>query len=261
LACFGDGFGGSGSFLNIGSHYFYIAKPFQEEVIDILNPLSDGGSSCGESCDFGAMVEVMALGEEEESDPPRSVRSPLECLPPQEQNVPLPEQDTSDVAVVDLRAPLDRVIDPTRVAEALERMCLVLLSRAAGEEAARHHMSTTLRGSSTTRVEMRRTSLSAASSAAMDSTPWAATKSSGRHRQARALEGADRAVAPQAVTPEDALLSWEFRDSSHGEAYRRGSTLVTMGPARDCAKRDTSVYPGSGPSRLEVNLYFLPASY
>jgi hypothetical protein len=40
-----------------------------------------------------------------------------------------------------------------------------------------------------------------------------------------------------------------------------GSTLVTMGPARDCANRDTSVYPGSGPSRLEVNPYFLPASY
>jgi hypothetical protein len=56
-------------------------------------------------------------------------------------------------------------------------------------------------------------------------------------------------------------LSWEVRDSSHGVAYRRGSTLVTMGPARDCANRDTSVYPGSGPSRLEVNPYFLPASY
>jgi hypothetical protein len=57
------------------------------------------------------------------------------------------------------------------------------------------------------------------------------------------------------------LVSWEFRDSSHGEAYRRGSTLVTMGPARDYANRDTSVYPGSGPSWLEVNPYFLPASY
>jgi hypothetical protein len=56
-------------------------------------------------------------------------------------------------------------------------------------------------------------------------------------------------------------LSWEFGDSSHGEAYRRGSTLVTMGPDRDCAYRDTSVYPGLGPSRLEVNPYFLPASY
>jgi hypothetical protein len=34
---------------------------------------------------------------------------------------------------------------------------------------------------------------------------------------------------------------------------------VTMGPARDYAYRDTSVYPGPGPSRLEVNPYFLPA--
>jgi hypothetical protein len=56
-------------------------------------------------------------------------------------------------------------------------------------------------------------------------------------------------------------VSWEFGDSSHGEAYRRGSTLVTMGLAQDCANRDTSVYPGSGPSRLEVNPYFLLASY
>jgi hypothetical protein len=58
-----------------------------------------------------------------------------------------------------------------------------------------------------------------------------------------------------------AFLSWEFRDSSHGEAYQRGSTLVTMGLARDCANRDTSVYPGSGPSWLEVNPYFLHALY
>jgi hypothetical protein len=145
LACFGDGFGGSGSFLDIGSHCFYVAKPFPEEVTNVLDPLSDGGSSCGESCDFGAMVKVMALGDEEGGDPPRSARPPLECLPLQEQNAPLPEQETSDIAVVDLRAPLDRVIDPARVAEALERTRLVLLSRAAGEEAARRHMSTTLR--------------------------------------------------------------------------------------------------------------------
>jgi hypothetical protein len=37
--------------------------------------------------------------------------------------------------------------------------------------------------------------------------------------------------------------------------------MVTMGLARDCANEDTSVYLGSGPSRLEVNPYFLPASY
>jgi hypothetical protein len=56
-------------------------------------------------------------------------------------------------------------------------------------------------------------------------------------------------------------MSWEFRDSSHGEAYRRDSMMVTMGLAWDHANRDTSVYPGSGPSWLEVNPYFLPALY
>jgi hypothetical protein len=145
LAYFGDGFGSSGSFLDIGSHCFYIAKPFPKEVTDILDPLNDGGSSCGESYDFGAMVEVMALGDEEGGDPPHSVRPPLECLPLQEQNAPLPEQDISDIAVVDLCTPLDRVIDSARVAEALERTRLVLLSRAAGEETARRSMSTMLR--------------------------------------------------------------------------------------------------------------------
>jgi hypothetical protein len=103
LACFEDGFGGSGS--------------FPEEVTDVLDPLCDAGSDCSESSDFGAMVEVMVLGDEEGGDPPRSTRLPLERLPLQEQNAPLPEQDTSDIAVVDLCAPLDRVIDSAQVAE------------------------------------------------------------------------------------------------------------------------------------------------
>jgi hypothetical protein len=30
-------------------------------------------------------------------------------------------------------------------------------------------------------------------------------------------------------------LSWEFGDSSHGEAYRRSSTVVMRGPAQDYA--------------------------
>jgi hypothetical protein len=145
LACFKDGFGDSGSFLDVGGHRFYIAKPFPEEVIDVLDPLSDGGSSYGESCNFGAMVEVMALGDEEGGDPPRSARPPLERLPLQEQDSPLPEQDTSDIAVVDLHAPLDHAIDSARVAEALERTRLVLLSRAAEEKAVRRCMSTMLR--------------------------------------------------------------------------------------------------------------------
>jgi hypothetical protein len=145
LACFKNSFGDSGSFLDVGGQRFYIAKPFLEEVTDVLDPLSDGGSSCSKSCDFGTMVEVMALGDKEGGDSPRSARPPLERLPLQEQNASLPEQDTSDVTVVDLRAPLDHVIDSARVAEALERTRLVLLSKAAEEEIVRCRMSTTLR--------------------------------------------------------------------------------------------------------------------
>jgi hypothetical protein len=73
LACFKNGFGDSGSFLNVGGHRFYVAKPFPEEVTDVLDPLSDASSSCGESCDFDSMVEVMALGDEEGGDSPRPV--------------------------------------------------------------------------------------------------------------------------------------------------------------------------------------------
>jgi hypothetical protein len=89
LACFKNGFGDSGSFLDVGGHRFYIVEPFPEEVTDVLDPLSDGGSSCGESCDFGAMVEVMVLGDEEGGNSPRSACPPLERLPLQEQNAPL----------------------------------------------------------------------------------------------------------------------------------------------------------------------------
>jgi hypothetical protein len=115
LACFKDGFGDSGSFLDVGGHRFYVAKPFPEEATDVLDPLRDGGSSCGKSCDFGAMVEVMALGDKEGGNSLCSARPPLERLPLQEQNAPLLEQDTSDIAVVDLRTPLDHVIAPPRL--------------------------------------------------------------------------------------------------------------------------------------------------
>jgi hypothetical protein len=145
LACFKDGFGDSGSFLDISSHCFYVAKPLPEKVTIILDPLSDGGSSCSESSDLGTMFEVMALGDEEGGDSPRPARPPLECLLPQEQNAPLLEQDASDIAVVDLRAPLDHVMDPVQFAEALERTRLVLLSKVAEDEVARRRMSTTLR--------------------------------------------------------------------------------------------------------------------
>jgi hypothetical protein len=82
LACFKDDLGGSGSFLDVGSHHFYVAKPFPEEVTGVLDPLGDAGSSCSESSDLGAMVKVMALGDEEGGDSPRPARPTLECLLP-----------------------------------------------------------------------------------------------------------------------------------------------------------------------------------
>jgi hypothetical protein len=145
FACFKDGFSDSGSFLDVGVHRFYIAKPFPEEVTDVLDPPGDAGSSYSKSSDLGAMVEVMALGDEEGGDSPFPACPPLECLLPQEQNAPLPEQDASDITVVDLHAPLDHVIDPVQVAEALERTHLVLLSKVAEDEDARRRMSTALR--------------------------------------------------------------------------------------------------------------------
>jgi hypothetical protein len=81
LAYFKDGFGDNGSFLDVGGHRFYVAKPFPKEVTDVLDPLCDTGSSCGKSCDFDTMVEVMALGDEEGGDSPRPARPSLERLP------------------------------------------------------------------------------------------------------------------------------------------------------------------------------------
>jgi hypothetical protein len=114
LAHFKDSFRNNGSFLDVGGHLFYVAKPFPEEVTNVLDPLCDTGSSCSESSDLGAMVEVMALGDEEGGDSPCPACPPLERLLPQEQNAPLLEQDASDIAVADLRTPLDPVIDPSR---------------------------------------------------------------------------------------------------------------------------------------------------
>jgi hypothetical protein len=45
---------------------------------------------------------------------------------------------------VDLRAPLDHIIDPIQVAEALERTRIVLLSKVVEDEDARCRMSSTL---------------------------------------------------------------------------------------------------------------------
>jgi hypothetical protein len=84
LDCFEDGFGDNGSFLNVGGHHFYVAvtKPFPEEVTDVPDPLSDAGSSCSESSDLGAMVEVLALEEGEGGSLPHTARPPLERPPP-----------------------------------------------------------------------------------------------------------------------------------------------------------------------------------
>jgi hypothetical protein len=144
LAHFKNGFGNSGSFLDVGSHRFYVAKPFPEEITDVFDSLCNGGSGCGESSNLGAVVEVMTLGEDEGGDLSRPEHPSLEHPPPQEQDAPLPERDAPDISVVDLRAPLDRVIDPARVAEALEWARLTLLGKVAEDEANWHRASTTL---------------------------------------------------------------------------------------------------------------------
>jgi hypothetical protein len=43
LDYFEDGFSDSGSFLDVGGHRFYVAKPFLEEVTDMFVPLCDAG--------------------------------------------------------------------------------------------------------------------------------------------------------------------------------------------------------------------------
>jgi hypothetical protein len=39
LGYFEDNFGDNGSFLDVGGHRFYIAKPFPKEVTDVSDPL------------------------------------------------------------------------------------------------------------------------------------------------------------------------------------------------------------------------------
>jgi hypothetical protein len=82
LAHFENGLDNSGSFLDVGSHRFYITKPFPEEVTDVFDSLCDEGSSCSESSNLGAMVEVMTLGEDEGGDSLRPKRPSPERLPP-----------------------------------------------------------------------------------------------------------------------------------------------------------------------------------
>jgi hypothetical protein len=121
LAYFKNGLGDNGSFLDVGSHRFYVTKPFPEEVTDVLDPLYDADSEDGESSDFCSMVEVLALEEDGGGGPSRSARPPLECSPPPEHGLPPPERDVLDAAIRDLRAPLDVTTDPVKISEDLER--------------------------------------------------------------------------------------------------------------------------------------------
>jgi hypothetical protein len=84
------------------------------------------------------------------------------------------------------------------------------------------------------RMEMRRTSLSVASSVAMDSLSWALARSSGRHRQARASGGADRAVAPRAVTPEVAVPSRLAELAGRAQSRRRRQGWSLKFASRPC---------------------------
>jgi hypothetical protein len=130
LAYFKNGLGNCGSFLDVGSHRFYVAKPFPEEVTDVLDPLCDADSDDGESIDFCNMVEVLALEEDGGGKLPRSARPPLERPPPPEQVLPPPERDVLDAAIKDPRTPLDLTADLVKISEDLERTRRNLLKEA-----------------------------------------------------------------------------------------------------------------------------------
>jgi hypothetical protein len=144
LACFKDGFGDSGSFLDVGGHCFYVAKLFPEEIIDVLDPLCDAGSDCGESGNFCPLVEVLALEEDGGGDLPRTAHPPLERPPPPKQDLPPPERDVLDAAIMDLRTPLDLTADPAKLTEDLERTRRTLLQEAIGVEDAHWRILSTL---------------------------------------------------------------------------------------------------------------------
>jgi hypothetical protein len=121
LAYFKNDLDDNGSFLDVGSHRFYVAKPFPKEVTDVLDPLCDTDSDDSESSDFCTVVEVLALEDDGGGDPPRSARPPLKRPLPQEQDLPPPERDVLDAAITDLRAPLDLTADPVKISENMER--------------------------------------------------------------------------------------------------------------------------------------------
>jgi hypothetical protein len=144
LADFKNGLGDSGFFLDVGSHRFYVAKPFLEEVTDVLDPLCDTNSDDSESSNFCTMVEVLALEEDGGGDPPCSARPPLERPPPQDQDLPPPERDVLDASITDLRAPLDLTADPVKISEDLERTRRNLLKEAVDVEDTRRRVLSTI---------------------------------------------------------------------------------------------------------------------
>jgi hypothetical protein len=144
LAHFENSFGNSGSFLDIGSHRFYVAKPFPEEVTNVFDPLCDADSDDGKSSDFCNMVEVRALEEDGGGGLPRSARPPLERPPPLEQDLPPPERDVLDAAITDLRAPLDISADPVKASEDLERTRLNFLKEAVDVDDTRRRVLSTI---------------------------------------------------------------------------------------------------------------------
>jgi hypothetical protein len=144
LAHFENGLGNSGSFLDVGGHRFYIAKPFSEEVTDVLDPLCDADFDDGEGGNFCNMVEVRALEEDGGGGLPRTACPPLEHPPPPEQGLPPPERDVLDVAITDLRALLDISADPVKVSEDLERTRLNLLKEAVDVDDTRRRVLSTI---------------------------------------------------------------------------------------------------------------------
>jgi hypothetical protein len=72
---------------------------------------------------------------------------------------------------------------------------------------------------STTCMEMHRSSLLMTRGTA--SSPWALARSSGRHRQAKATEGADRAVVLRAAMPEAAAPSRPVELAGHAKSRRQ----------------------------------------
>jgi hypothetical protein len=144
LAYFKNGLGDNGSFLDVGSHRFYVVKPFPEEVTDVLDPLSDTDSDDGESINFCTMVEVLALEEDGGGSLPRSTCPPLERPPLPEQVLPPPERDVLDAAITDLRAPLELTADPAKISEDLERTHRNLLKEAVNVEDTRQRVHSTI---------------------------------------------------------------------------------------------------------------------